>query len=100
VSQPEGGRRFTSQPDQRPTRRYEPEPAATGTSHTSRRFNDGAPAGLTGERDVRPAPVAAWAGRRVLAESGRIDEVARRLGMSSLDRTARFIAFDWQDANR
>lgn len=39
MSQPEGGRRFTSQPDQRPTRRYEPEPAATGTSHTSRRFN-------------------------------------------------------------
>ena len=46
---------------------------------------------------MRPASVAAWAGRRILAESGRIDEVARRLGMSSLDRTARFIAFDWQD---
>jgi integrase len=56
--------------------------------------------GLAGERDVRPASVAAWAGRRVLSESGRIDEVARRLGMSSLDRTARFIAFDWQDTDR
>ena len=33
-SQPEGGRRFTSQPDQRPTRRHEPQHAATGTSHT------------------------------------------------------------------
>ena len=57
-------------------------------------------AGLAGERDVRPASVAAWAGRRVLAETGRVDEVARRLGMSSLDRTARFIAFDWQDTER
>ena len=57
-------------------------------------------AGLAGERDVRPASVAAWAGRRILAETGRIDEVARRLGMSSLDRTARFIAFDWQDTDR
>ena len=57
-------------------------------------------AGLTGERDVRPASVVGWAGRRILAETGRIDEVARRLGMASLDRTARFIAFDWQDTNR
>jgi hypothetical protein len=38
VSQPEGGRRFTSQPDQRPTRQYEPQLASTSTSHTSRRF--------------------------------------------------------------
>jgi hypothetical protein len=51
---------------------------------------------FVGEPDVRPASVAAWAGRRILAETGRIDEVARRLGMVSLDRTARFIAFDWQ----
>ena len=57
-------------------------------------------AGLAGERDVRPASVAAWAGRRVFAETGRVDEVAHRLGMSSLDRTARFIAFDWQDTDR
>ena len=56
-------------------------------------------AGLAGEPDVRPASIAAWAGRRVLAETGRIDEVARRLGMASLDRTARFIAFDWQVGN-
>ena len=29
-SQPEGGRRFTSHPDRRPTERYEPRPSATG----------------------------------------------------------------------
>jgi hypothetical protein len=57
-------------------------------------------AGLAGESDVRPASVAAWAGRRILMDTGRIDEVARRLGMSSLDRTARFVAFDWQDTDR
>jgi integrase len=56
-------------------------------------------AGLAGEQDVRPSSIAAWAGCRVLAETGRIDEVARRLGMASLDRTARFIAFDWQVEN-
>jgi hypothetical protein len=56
-------------------------------------------AGLAGEPDVRPASIAAWAGCRVLAETGRIDVVARRLGMASLDRTARFIAFDWQVEN-
>jgi len=53
-------------------------------------------AGLAAEPDLRPASIAAWAGRRILADTGRIDEVARRLGMASLDRTARFIAFDWQ----
>ncbi len=53
--------------------------------------------GLAAEPDVRPASVAAWAGRQILAETGRIDEVARRLGMASLDRAARFIAFDWSD---
>lgn len=55
-------------------------------------------AGLAAEPDVRPASIAGWAGRRILAETGRIDEVARRLGMASLDRAARFIAYDWADA--
>jgi len=54
-------------------------------------------AGLAAEPDVRPASVAAWAGRQILTETGRIDEVARRLGMASLDRTARFIAWNWHD---
>jgi hypothetical protein len=31
----------------------------------------------------------------MLEEGLPIDEVARRLGMASLDRTARFIGFDW-----
>lgn len=48
-------------------------------------------AGLAAEPGVRPASVAAWAGQKILHETGQIDEVARRLGMASLDRTARFI---------
>lgn len=52
--------------------------------------------GVAAERDVRPASIAGWAGRKILAETGRIEEVARRLGMASLDRTARFIAWDWK----
>jgi integrase/recombinase XerC len=52
-------------------------------------------AGLGKEPGVRPASVAGWAGRQILRETGRIDEVARRLGMASLDRTARFIDWSW-----
>ncbi len=51
--------------------------------------------GLATEPDVRPASIAGWAGRRILTETGRIDLVARRLGMASLDRAARFIAWNW-----
>lgn len=52
-------------------------------------------AGLGGEPDVRASSVAAWAGRRILNETGRIDVVARRLGVRSLDRASRIIAWDW-----
>jgi integrase len=54
-------------------------------------------AGLGGEPDVRPLSVTAWAGQHVLEETGRIEEVARGLGMRSLDRAARLIGFDWAD---
>ncbi len=54
-------------------------------------------AGLAGEPDVRPGSIAAWAGRRILDEIGRIDVVASRLGMASLDRAARFIGWDWHE---
>ncbi len=52
-------------------------------------------AGLGAEAGVRPASVAAWAGRRIFHDTGRIETVAQRLGMRSLDRTARFIGWDW-----
>ena len=52
-------------------------------------------AGLGDEPGVRPASVAGWAGNQILSETGRIDEVARRLGMASLDRAARFIGWSW-----
>jgi hypothetical protein len=54
-------------------------------------------AGFGKEPGVRPASVAGWAGRQILEETGRIDEVARRLGMGNLDRTARFIGWSWRD---
>jgi hypothetical protein len=55
-------------------------------------------AGLATESDVRPLSVTAWAGRQVLAETGQIDEVARRLGFRSLDGAARLIDWDWRDS--
>jgi len=54
-------------------------------------------AGLAGEPDVRPASVAGWAGRRIFEESARIDEVAVRLGVRSLDRAARLIGWEWDN---
>lgn len=54
-------------------------------------------AGLGDEPDVRPLSAVAWAGRRILEETGRIEQVACRLGMRSLDRTAELIGLDWAD---
>jgi len=51
--------------------------------------------GLTADPYVRPASLAAWAGHQVLNATGRIDAVARALGMRSLDGAARFIGWDW-----
>jgi site-specific recombinase XerC len=53
-------------------------------------------AGIGREPDVRPGSVVAWAGRKVFDETGSIEEVARRLGIRSLDRAARFIGWGWK----
>jgi hypothetical protein len=52
-------------------------------------------AGFAGEPDLRPVSVAAWAGRSLLDQTGRIDAVARLLGVRSLDRAAGIVAWDW-----
>jgi integrase/recombinase XerC len=52
-------------------------------------------AGIGREADVRPGSVVAWAGRRIFEETGSIEEVARQLGIRSLDRAARFIGWGW-----
>ena len=53
-------------------------------------------AGLGDEPDVRPRSVTAWVGRAVFDETGRIEAVARRLGMRSLDRAAALIGWQWR----
>lgn len=53
-------------------------------------------AGLHQEPDVRPGSVAAWAGRRVLEETGRIEVAAEALGVRSLDQAARIVGWDWR----
>jgi integrase/recombinase XerC len=52
-------------------------------------------AGLAGDPDIGPSSVAAWAGAKAFREGASIDEVARMLGIRSLDRAARFIGWDW-----
>jgi site-specific recombinase XerC len=52
-------------------------------------------AGLTGDRQVRPASLTGWAGVQVMRETGHIEAVAVALGVRSLDAAARTIAWDW-----
>ena len=54
-------------------------------------------AGLIGP-GVRPVSIAAWIGVRLLGRGAPIHVVARRLGMRSLDDTARLLRFDWRSA--
>lgn len=55
-------------------------------------------AGVSGEPDVRPSSVVAWAGSRVLEETGRIEAVAQALGLRSLDGAATFIGWQWLES--
>jgi integrase/recombinase XerC len=52
-------------------------------------------AGLAGQADVRPGSVAAWAGRSRFDAGAGIAEVARMLGVRSLDLAAQAIGWDW-----
>ena len=50
------------------------------------------------DTDVEPRSVTAWAGQRIFAETeGRVEAVARALGLASLDDTAALIGFDWRE---
>lgn len=53
-------------------------------------------AGLRLDPSVKVGSVRAWAGRRILVETGRIDEVALALGCKTLDTAAAIIGFDWR----
>jgi integrase len=52
-------------------------------------------AGLGSMAELRPASVAAWAGVTAFRQGAQIDEVARMLGVGSLDQAARLIGLDW-----
>jgi len=52
-------------------------------------------AGLADEPDIRPGSIAVWAARGIYEETGAIDQVARRLGIKSLDRAAGLIGWAW-----
>ncbi|TDU05958.1 hypothetical protein EDD99_4499 [Streptomyces sp. 846.5] len=55
-------------------------------------------AGLsTRHNPVRVRDVTAWYGRTVLARTGSLPEVARALGLTSLDAAAAAIGYPWQD---
>ncbi len=57
-------------------------------------------AGLGCEPDLRPNSVAAWKGASALSAGASIDEVARMLGIRSLDAAASFIGWDWRGEGR
>jgi hypothetical protein len=52
--------------------------------------------GLAGEPAIHPSSLAAWAARKVFLRTGRIDDVARALGVRSLDRAAAVVGWDWR----
>jgi integrase/recombinase XerC len=54
-------------------------------------------AGLRGDSAVKPESVRAWAGRRVWADTGRIEAAALALGSRSLDTAAGIIGYQWAD---
>ena len=55
-------------------------------------------AGLSTRRNpVRMRDVTAWYGRMILARTGSLPEVARALGLTSLDSAAAAIGHPWQD---
>jgi integrase/recombinase XerC len=54
-------------------------------------------AGLFPEPDIKPLSLAMWLARREFEETGRLDRVARLLGVKSLDAAARLACWDWQD---
>jgi len=47
--------------------------------------------------DVRPRSVVAWAGHAAFDAGAAIDDVARRLGVRSLDQAADIIGLDWRE---
>ncbi|WP_426571085.1 hypothetical protein [Aquihabitans sp. McL0605] len=54
-------------------------------------------AGVADDPSVRPASISAWAGRQILEETGRVDVVAQRLGLTRLDTAADFIGWNWRE---
>lgn len=54
-------------------------------------------AGYATQSDIRPGSLAAWAGRRIFDQDHRIETVAHRLGLRSLDAAADTIAWDWSE---
>ena len=53
-------------------------------------------AGVSGP-DVTARSVTAWAGWQVLEQTGRIEDVAKRLGPASLDNAAALLGYQWAD---
>lgn len=53
-------------------------------------------AGLLAEADIRPASLRHWAGRSAYDTGTPLEDVARLLGLRSLDATAADIALDWR----
>lgn len=57
-------------------------------------------AGLGDDPDITPTSLTAYAGARIFAETGRIEDVAHLTGMQSLDAAATLINYHWQPVHR
>jgi len=54
--------------------------------------------GLGDEPGICPSSIVAWRGVSAMRAGASIEQVARMLGIRSLDRTASFIGWDWAEA--
>lgn len=54
-------------------------------------------AGLKQPGRVRVASILEWVAATVFAQTGRVEAVAARLGMSRLDAAAHLVGYDWRD---
>lgn len=54
-------------------------------------------AGLKEPGRVRVASILEWVAASVFAQTGRVEAVAARLGMSRLDAAAHLVGYDWRD---
>lgn len=84
--------------DPQPSKPDDPKRRASATSMTVGKIIERA--GLKVNGVTRVASITEYLARRVFLETGRVEQVAARLGLSKLDDAAHICGYDWQAETR